>query len=167
LCGNLNRVDGDEFRYLGFGVGVGAGGREAKEILLGVGVRDGDDDTVGILVGLGDGIRSDGIAVPSSLIERAVKSAIKPATTNARAAAGPASSAAVAGRTKMPAPIIVPAPMVNAARRPSSFDSSVSVLIQLHPQTPINAFVHFVVHDVQSILFPSLSRLKLFETAMG
>jgi hypothetical protein len=72
------------------------------------------------------------MAVPSSEADSAVNSAITPPRTNVSAASGPARATAVPGRTKIPAPIIVPIPIVSAASGPRSFASSSSPLTADH-----------------------------------
>jgi hypothetical protein len=67
-----------------------------------------------------------GIAVPSSETVNALTIATTPPTTNDPTTTGPAAWAATPGNTKIPAPIIVPIPMVSADSSPRSFASSSS-----------------------------------------
>jgi hypothetical protein len=68
-----------------------------------------------------------------SLVDNAVRIAIAPATTKASADAGPANAAAPPGNTKIPAPTIVPTPIINAAFDPSVRSIWVSVSLVINP----------------------------------
>lgn len=69
-----------------------------------------------------------GIPVASSASETAASNATNPAMAKEMELAGPAPSAAMAGRMKIPAPIIVPPPSVIASTNPSVRSSWLSVM---------------------------------------
>jgi len=71
--------------------------------------------------------------VARPLADNAVRIAIAPATTKASADAGPANAAAPPGNTKIPAPTIVPTPIINAAFDLSGRSSWVSVSLAIDP----------------------------------